>query len=106
MQLTRLISVIRKYRMLPLVATGRYSSRAELIFSSVSAAVCSFWLTSCAVTCKVTDKGNISTLINILEALLMNILGDKNFVLRIKNVHKMEEEYNHESTGNPKYFGI
>ena len=47
--LTRDISVIRKYKMLPLVATGRYSSRAVLILISVSAAICSFWLTSRAV---------------------------------------------------------
>ena len=49
MTLTNDISVMRKYRMLPLVATGRYSSRALLILISVSAAICSFWLTSSAV---------------------------------------------------------
>ena len=49
MTLTNDISVIRKYRMLPLVATGRYSSRALFILISVSAAICSFWLTSRAV---------------------------------------------------------
>lgn len=50
MEFTKLISTIKKYRMLPRVATGRNSSRAELILISVSAAVCSFWLTSWAVT--------------------------------------------------------
>ena len=50
MTLTLLISVMRKYKILPLVATGRYSSRAVLILISVSAAVCNFWLTSTAVT--------------------------------------------------------
>ena len=49
MQFTMLISTIRKYRMLPRVATGRNSSRAVVIFTSVSAATCSFWLTSWAV---------------------------------------------------------
>ena len=49
MTFTRLISVIRKYRMLPRVATGRNSSRAAFIFNSVSPATCSFCRTSCAV---------------------------------------------------------
>ncbi|KAE8589598.1 hypothetical protein XENTR_v10017640 [Xenopus tropicalis] len=44
-----LISVIRKYKMLPLVATGLYSSRAELICISVSADICNFWVTSSVV---------------------------------------------------------
>merc|ERR1719210_2744975 len=46
MTLTRLISVIKKYKMEPRVATGRNSSRAVLILISVSAAISSFWVTS------------------------------------------------------------
>ena len=47
---TILISTIRKYRMEPREATGRNSSRAKLIFTSVSAATASFSLTSSAVS--------------------------------------------------------
>ena len=47
--LTMLISTIKKYIMLPRVATGLYSSRASLIFTSVSRATKSFSLTSSAV---------------------------------------------------------
>lgn len=49
MILTMLISVMRKYRMLPRVAAGRNSSWAMLILISVSAATWSFSLTSAAV---------------------------------------------------------
>ena len=44
------ISTMRKYRMDPRAATGRYSSRAVLIFTSVSAAITSFSFTSRAVS--------------------------------------------------------
>ena len=44
------ISTMRKYRMDPRAATGRYSSRAVLIFTSVSAAMTSFSFTSRAVS--------------------------------------------------------
>lgn len=47
---TILISTIKKYRMEPRVATGRNSSRAKLILTSVSAATASFSLTSSAVS--------------------------------------------------------
>ena len=47
--LTMLISTIRKYKILPRVATGLNSSRASFIFSSVSLAMKSFSLTSSAV---------------------------------------------------------
>ena len=50
MTFTMLISTIKKYRMEPRVATGRNSSRARLIFTSVSAATASFSLTSSAVS--------------------------------------------------------
>lgn len=49
MTLTMLISVIRKYRMLPREATGRYLAWAMLILISASAATLSFALTSAAV---------------------------------------------------------
>ena len=50
MTFTMLISTIKKYRIDPRVATGRNSSRARLILTSVSAATVSFSLTSSAVS--------------------------------------------------------
>jgi len=49
MQLTCGMSHIRKYKTLPRVATGRNSSRAASIFSSVSFAILSFLFISAAV---------------------------------------------------------
>lgn len=49
MTLTMLISVMRKYRMLPRDATGRYLAWAILILISASAATLSLALTSAAV---------------------------------------------------------
>ena len=46
MKLTIIISTIKKYNILPRVATGLYSSRAKFIFSLVSAAICNLDLTS------------------------------------------------------------
>ena len=50
MQFTMDISQIKKYKILPRVATGRNSSRASFILASVSAATDSFSLTSDAVS--------------------------------------------------------
>ena len=78
--LTKDISVIRKYRMLPLVATGLYSSRALLILISVSAAIWSFWLTSRAVvlvTLSTLIRSSSSTrepCLNTMEITVENIL--------------------------------
>ena len=56
MTLTRLISTMRKYRMDPLLATGLNSSLAVFIFTSVSAAIVSFSLTSSAVVFVVCEE--------------------------------------------------
>ena len=64
MVFTIAISDMRKYRILPRVATGLNSSRASLILISVSAAICSFWLTSRAValvTCNTLIRSSSST---------------------------------------------
>jgi len=60
MQLTCGMSHIKKYKTLPRVATGRNSSRAALIFNSVSLAVLSFLFISAAV-CFVIFKTDINS---------------------------------------------
>uniref|UniRef100_A0A2M4D0S6 Putative secreted protein n=1 Tax=Anopheles darlingi TaxID=43151 RepID=A0A2M4D0S6_ANODA len=79
------ISTIRKYRIDPRAATARNSSRAIMIFFSVTSEILSFWFTSSAVvfvSCSTSISASSSTSEPSVDVSRQSRLPSSSFMLR------------------------